>query len=286
MKSFKLIFVFSLVFILNFLYSQDCIFRPTPPGTLTIGSIENVNVNCNLKQGKAFATFNIVGLTTGEQNNVYINLPIFLVKNNSIIWQGNVNVKSGNSDNFSIEIPNSLSWSENDMMRIIIVNNRYAYGCVNGVIKGKSPNCPTIYQGGDLKCIMKDIKADFYLEQTKTNGETIIINTVPKTTSGVEHYWGIVGNGKTPNCNCSCEDISLDDIKNAKTTGVWATHIKSDGTFENIGIGTNVTAGTSGYGIKYGGFPYYGCYKITHYIICDKRVESFTTCVNQSSNNK
>lgn len=135
------------------------------------------------------------------------------------------------------------------------------------------------------KCLMKDIKADFYLEQTKTNGETIVINTVPKTTSGVEHYWGIVGNGKAPNCNCACEDISLDDIKNAKTTGVWATRIKADGTFENIGIGTNVTAGTSGLGIKYGGFPYYGCYKITHYIICDNRIESYTTCVGQSPNN-
>lgn len=135
------------------------------------------------------------------------------------------------------------------------------------------------------KCSMKDLKADFYLEQTKTNGETIIINTVPKTTIGVEHYWGILYNGKAPNCNCACEDISLEDIKNAKTVGVWATNIKSDGTFENIGIGTNVASGTSGYGIKYGGFPYYGCYKITHYIICDNRVESFTTCVGQSRNN-
>lgn len=135
------------------------------------------------------------------------------------------------------------------------------------------------------KCLMKDLKADFYLEQSKTNGETIIINTVPKTNYGVEHYWGIIGNGKTPNCNCSCEDIPLEDIKIARTTGVWATHIKSDGIFENIGIGTNVTAGTSGYGIKYGGFPYYGCYKITHYIVCGSRIESFTTCVNQSSKN-
>jgi hypothetical protein len=167
-----------------------------------------------------------------------------------------------------------------------IPNEPYVYPIV-AVLMEINPDIDNVNCNQELrKCQMKDLKADFYLEQTKTNGETIIINTVPKTTTGVEHYWGIVYNGKAPNCNCACEDIPLEDIKNAKTVGVWATHIKADGTFENIGIGTNVTAGTSGLGIKYGGFPYYGCYKITHYIICDKRVESFTTCVGQSSNNR
>lgn len=137
-----------------------------------------------------------------------------------------------------------------------------------------SPNC-----NFDL------FNANFYLEQYKTNGQTIIINTVPVIMNGVEHFWGIVYNGKTPNCNCSCDDIPLCSIINAKTEGVFATNINSNGIFTNLGIGTNVTSGSSNFGIKYGGFPYSGCYKITHYIVCDKLIKSFTTCINQSDKN-
>lgn len=273
---------FLLIFTINFSYSQDCIEMGNRPASLIIGSIHDVKIICNWRKGTTEAKFNIIGLYTGQNTSNLVNLPIYLVKNGERIWQSTVNVKNGDTNDLIVEIPNNLTWTENDAKRFVIFSTMCTVG---GQINGNSPNCPIIHQGGDIKCLMKDLKADFYLEQSKTNGETIIINTVPKTTTGVEHYWGIVGNGKAPNCNCACEDISLEDIKNAKTVGVWATHIKSDGTFENIGIGTNVASGTSGYGIKYGGFPYYGCYKITHYIICDNRVESFTTCVGQSRNN-
>lgn len=82
------------------------------------------------------------------------------------------------------------------------------------------------------------------------------------TTSGVQHYWGLLGN-PTP---ATCTHIPLADIIEGRTFG---GSVSPTGVFTPLGMGTGKNASTSGYGFQYSGIANVaGCYKITHYVNC------------------
>lgn len=92
------------------------------------------------------------------------------------------------------------------------------------------------------------------------------INAVPSSTTGVEHYWGVVYNGTYPNCTIPGTPILLNDITSGQTFGA---HVTEAGVFAPQGMGTGINGGTNApYGYNYQGFPNNSCFKITHYVKC------------------
>ncbi len=89
----------------------------------------------------------------------------------------------------------------------------------------------------------------------------VVINVNPMVTSGATHYWGLLGassqNDNTP--------IPLSTILSGGSFGLT---VSSTGVATPIGMGTGITASTSGYGYQYSGVSFGECFKITHYIKC------------------
>jgi hypothetical protein len=111
----------------------------------------------------------------------------------------------------------------------------------------------------------------------------IEFTTVPDPSTqmpGVEHWWGIQGNGNLPNCN-PCAAIPFEDFTSSPTK-VWGGYINPAGVLTPY-MGTGITKGPSGYGISYGGMPSSGCFRITHYIKCCGQLYRFTRCVKFES---
>lgn len=92
----------------------------------------------------------------------------------------------------------------------------------------------------------------------------LIINTIPSITSGVQHYWGAV-------YATGISDNTPIPITSITSGGTWGLSVSSTGVVTQLGMGTGVNGGTTGYGYNYLGFPLGKCFKITHYIkCCDK----------------
>jgi hypothetical protein len=79
-------------------------------------------------------------------------------------------------------------------------------------------------------------------------------------TAGVQHYWGLVGNGN----GSTCTAIPLNQIQ---TGGTFGISISSTGICTPVGMGTGLNC-AAGYGYQYNGLGNVGCYKLTHYINC------------------
>ncbi|MGG9961655.1 hypothetical protein [Ferruginibacter sp. SUN106] len=111
----------------------------------------------------------------------------------------------------------------------------------------------------DEKCDPKFAAAPF----TVNSQGNIVINVNPAITGGAEHYWGLLGaSGTTPTDNTP---IPLSTILSG---GSFGLHVSNTGTVTPIGMGTGITASSSGYGYHYEGVDVGKCFKITHYVKC------------------
>lgn len=107
------------------------------------------------------------------------------------------------------------------------------------------------------------------------------IDAKPQTTAGVQHYWGVLGNGN----GAACTAVPLSQIQ---TGGTFGASVSATGVFAPIGMGTGINPGTnnSPYGYQYSGFGNSGCYKITHWVKCCDGWYKYTQCfcITQSAN--
>jgi len=120
---------------------------------------------------------------------------------------------------------------------------------------------------------------DFNLTLKQTSSGSVMIDAVPASTSGVEHWWGIVYNGTYPNCTIPCVSIPFSIINTRNVFGGVHETAAIPTVFSQHGMGTQVTAGSSGYGISYS-FPNNSCFKVTHYINCCGVWYRQTACVS------
>ena len=144
--------------------------------------------------------------------------------------------------------------------------------CGNKVVETKIPVKVNVIQ---------NCTANFLATITMLPGGFLNINTVPDTKAGAEHWWGIVYNGTYPNCTIPCVSIPFASVTTGACFG--GVHETATGAFSQVGMGTGVTAGTSGYGVNYSGFPNNSCFKITHYINCCGTWYKQTQCVSMGS---
>jgi hypothetical protein len=89
----------------------------------------------------------------------------------------------------------------------------------------------------------------------------VIINVNPVITAGAQHYWGLLGASGIGDNTA----IPLSTITSGSTFGLA---VSSTGVAAPVGMGTLITASTSGYGYCYQGVDVGKCFKITHYIKC------------------
>ena len=99
------------------------------------------------------------------------------------------------------------------------------------------------------------------------------IDAKPQTTAGVQHYWGVLGNGN----GATCTAIPLSQIQ---TGGTFGASVSSTGVFAANGMGTGINPGTNNtpYGYQYSGLGSNGCYKITHWVKCCDGWYKYTQC--------
>ena len=107
------------------------------------------------------------------------------------------------------------------------------------------------------------------------------IDATPQTTAGVQHFWGVLGNGN----GATCTAIPLAQIQ---TGGTFGASVSPTGVFAPNGMGTGINPGTNNtqYGYQYSGLGNSGCYKITHWVKCCDGWYKYTQCfcIAQSAN--
>jgi hypothetical protein len=112
----------------------------------------------------------------------------------------------------------------------------------------------------DEKCNPKFTTAPF----TVNSQCNVVVNVNPVVTNGATHYWGLLG-------AASVSDNTPIPLSTILSGGSFGLGITSTGLATPIGMGTGITASTSGYGYQYSGVSFGQCFKITHYIkCCDK----------------
>ncbi len=116
----------------------------------------------------------------------------------------------------------------------------------------------------EKKCKIPDEKCspNFSAAAFTVNAQgNVVINVNPVITGGAQHYWGLLGASGIGDNTA----IPLSTIMSGGTFGLGVT---STGVATPIGMGTGITASTSGYGYSYQGVVVGKCFKITHYIKC------------------
>lgn len=89
----------------------------------------------------------------------------------------------------------------------------------------------------------------------------VVVNVNPAITAGAAHYWGLLG-------ATSISDNTPIPLSTILSGGSFGLSVSSTGVATPIGMGTGITASTSGYGYQYSGVSFGQCFKITHYIKC------------------
>jgi hypothetical protein len=89
----------------------------------------------------------------------------------------------------------------------------------------------------------------------------IIVNINPVVTGGAQHYWGLL-------LASGLGDNTAIPLSTILSGGSFGLGVNSTGNVTALGMGTGITASTSGYGYQYQGVAFGKCFKITHYIKC------------------